>query len=318
MGERIVAALAYPGVNLLDLAGPLQAFATANPSDRPIYRLRTVSERGGPVPTAPGLEVMTEPVAALDGVSIDTLIVPGGVGDTPLGLDGMVDWLRLRGPTVRRLCSICTGAFLLADAGLLDDHRVTTHWSRSQELQQRHPRLRLEPDCIYINDGSVWTSGGVTAGIDLALALIEADLGHHTAIATARQLVVFMRRLGGQSQFAAPAAAPVEPFGDLHRWMSRNLQADLRVEQLARRAGMSPRNFSRVYTAALGVTPARTVETMRLEAACHALETSTLPLKTIAERTGLISEQTLRRLVQRQFGIGPADYRLRFGQMAEA
>lgn len=326
MPERLVVMLAYGGGNLIDIAGPLQAFESADRANaaagNPAYRLITASEDGGPVRTAPGLSVMTVPLADLAGLAIDTLIVPGGLPTNgPFGLDRLVGWLAAHGPEARRLCSVCTGAFLLADAGLLEGKRATTHWSRSEELQQRHPDLRLEPDCIFINDGNVWSSGGVTAGIDLALALIEDDLGHEIALATARQLVVFMRRPGGQSQFTAPLAlrsrAPAG-FDDLHRWVAEHLSEDLRVERLAARAGMSPRNFARLYAAKAGTTPAKVVESMRLAAACRALEETDLPLKTIADAVGLATEQNLRRVLQRQFGIGPTDYRSRFGRRDEA
>ena len=314
--------LAYGGVNLIDVAGPLQAFESADQANAtagtPAYRLITASEDGGPVRTAPGVSIMTEPLAGLAGLAIDTLIVPGGLPSSgPFGLDRLVGWLTRNGPAARRLCSVCTGAFLLADAGLLGGRRVTTHWSRSDELQRRHPHLRLEPDCIFINDGSVWSSGGVTAGIDLALALIEDDLGHEIALATARQLVMFMRRPGGQSQFTAPLASwprATTGFDDLHRWMAENLREDLSIERLAARAGMSPRNFARVYAVKSGTTPAKAVASMRLAAACRALEETDLPLKAIAGEVGLATEQNLRRVLQRQFGISPMDYRARFGR----
>ena len=311
--------LAFDGGNLIDVAGPLQAFETANhhrPPGTPPYRLMTVSERGGGVITAPGLAVLTEPLAALAGKSIDTLIVPGGLPpEGPVGLDGVIGWLRENASRPRRLCSVCTGAFLLADAGLLDGKRCTTHWSRAAELQARRPAVDVDSDSIFVRDGAIWSSGGVTAGIDLALALIEDDLGHETAIATARQLVMFVKRPGGQSQFSAPLAlqaARGSNFAPLHGWIAAHLDADLRVERLAEQAGMTPRTFARAYVAEIGRTPAKSVELMRLEAACRALEATDLPLKRIASATGLGSEQNLRRVVQRQFGISPADYRARF------
>lgn len=308
--------LAYAGANAIDVSGPLQAFATADRSQVPApatYRLVTASEHGGPIETAAGLAILTRALAEIDAREIDTLIVPGGRRDVP-ELAGVVDWLRAHGGGVRRLCSVCTGAFILAAAGLLEGKRVTTHWSGSKELAARHPGLSVEPDCIYVNDGRVWTSGGVSAGIDLALALIEADLGPAAALATARQLVVFRRRPGGQSQFSPPQLPRAGAFDDLHAWMQDNLCADLRVERLAERAGMSARNFARVYVEETGATPARMVEALRLAAACGALEASDLPLKVIAERAGLATEQNLRRVIQRHFGIGPADYRIRFGR----
>ena len=317
--DRLVVMLAFEGGNLIDVAGPLQAFATANelrPRGTPGYRLLTVSQQGGQVTTGPGLPLLTTPLTALAGRTIDTLIVPGGLPPQgPMGLDGLIAWLARNAHRPRRLCSVCTGAFLLADAGLLDGRRCATHWSRSDELQLRHPALQLDPDAIFVRDGNIWTSGGVTAGIDLALALIEDDLGHETAIATARQLVMFVKRPGGQSQFSAPLALQARSdatFASLHGWIAEHLDEDLRVERLADVAGMSPRTFARAYLAQTGRTPAKSVELIRLEAACRALEETELPLKRIAAMVGFVSEQNLRRVIQRQFGISPVDYRARF------
>ena len=317
--DRLVVMLAFAGGNLIDVAGPLQAFSSANElkaKGTPGYRLMTVSENGGAVATSPGLMLHTEPLSALAGRSIDTLIVPGGLPKQgPVGLDGLIAWISRNARRPRRLCSVCTGAFLLADAGVLDGKRCTTHWSRSDELQQRRPALEMTADAIFVRDGNIWTSGGVTAGIDLALALIEDDLGHDTAIATARQLVMFVKRPGGQSQFSAPLALQSQTgptFAPLHGWIAEHLDEDLRVERLADAAGMSPRTFARAYVAETGRTPAKSVELIRLEAACRALEETDLPLKRIAAMVGLVSEQNLRRVIQRQFGISPADYRARF------
>jgi transcriptional regulator GlxA family with amidase domain len=317
--DRLVVMLAFAGGNLIDVAGPLQAFSSANElrtKGAPGYRLLTVSEHGGPVITAPGLPLHTEPLSALGGRAIDTLIVPGGLPKQgPVGLEGLIGWIGRNAHRPRRLCSVCTGAFLLADAGVLDGKRCTTHWSRSDELQQRRPALDMTADAIFVRDGNIWTSGGVTAGIDLALALIEEDLGHETAIATARQLVMFVKRPGGQSQFSAPLVLQSETgptFAPLHGWIAEHLDEDLRVARLADAAGMSPRTFARVYVAETGRTPAKSVELIRLEAACRALEETDLPLKRIAAMVGLVSEQNLRRVIQRQFGISPVDYRARF------
>jgi len=316
---RLIVMVAFAGGNLIDIAGPMQAFASADDlssHDRRNYRLLLVSEDGGPVTTSPGITLDTFPLSALDDEPIDTLIVPGGLPRSGIfGLDKLIAWLAKNGDRPRRLCSVCTGAFLLADAGLLDGKRITTHWSRTEELARRHPGLDIDPDALFIEDGRIWTSGGVTAGIDLALALIEADLGHQTAIAIARQLVMFVKRPGGQSQFSAPLAmqaAERPTFAALHAWMADHLGEDLPVERLAAIAGMSPRSFARNYAAEIGRTPAKSVELMRLEAACHALTETGLPLKRIAGDIGLGSEQNLRRVLQRQFGIGPLEYRQRF------
>jgi len=315
----LIVMVAFAGGNLVDIAGPMQAFASADefsPPDRRRYRLMLVSEQGGPVVTSPGITVETSPLAALEGVEIDTLIVPGGLSRSGVfGLDQLVAWLARNGERPRRLCSVCTGAFLLADAGLLHGRRITTHWARAAELQRRHPDLDLDAESIFVNDGRVWTSGGVTAGIDLALALIEADHGHPVAIGIARQMVMFVKRPGGQSQYSAPLAlqaASSPGFARLHGWIAEHLDEDLPVERLAAIAGMSARSFARNYAAEVGRTPAKAVELIRLEAACRALTETDLPLKRIARETGLQTEQNLRRVVQRRFGVGPTEYRERF------
>lgn len=318
---RLIAVIAYAGGNLIDIAGPLQAFATANEiagemTGATSYQLVTVSEMGGPITTAPGLTLATEPLACLDERQIDTLIVPGGLPRSEdFGLATLTAWLRENADRPRRICSVCTGAFLLADAGVLEGKHITTHWARADELARRHPGLHIDRNAIFVGDGRLWTSGGVTAGIDLALALIEADLGKDIAIATARQLVVFVKRPGGQSQFSAPLnwkPAYDGRFAELHTWMAAHLDCSLTVEELAEQTNMSARSFARIYVKEIGKTPAKAVEMLRLEAACRALTETELPLKRIAENVGLGGEQNLRRVFQRQFGVGPADYRDRF------
>ncbi len=323
---RRVVLLAYDHMNLLDLAGPLQALASASlrcsPDGSPLYEMRVLSAHGGPIVTSSGLPVMTEPLSALDGIAIDTLIAAGGCeGEDYKPTPELVAWIKARAPQVRRLCSVCTGAFLLAAAGQLDGRKVATHWEWVSRLQARHPSVTIDPDRIYVQDGALWTSAGVTAGIDLTLALIADDYGHQVAIATARQLVMFIKRSGGQSQFSVSLAAQAHEdtrFSDLHAWISANLREDLRVDRLAEQAGMTPRTFARLYADRIGQTPARTVEAMRLEAACRALEETDLPLKAIADATGHGEEQNLRRVFQRQLGIRPAEYRERFARHAVA
>jgi transcriptional regulator GlxA family with amidase domain len=317
---RHIVMLSYEGGNLIDISGPVQAFETANrqvAGSRP-YRLTVASAGGGAVVTGPGLPILTVPLADLDGVEIDTLIAPGGSSDgEPPDSPVLAAWIAARAPGARRVCSVCTGAFLLGAAGLLDGRRATTHWDYAARLAARFPAVRVEPDPIFVRDGTVWTSAGVTAGIDLALALIEEDLGHAIAIGAARDLVMYMKRPGGQSQFSAPLAAQSVPdasFGELHAWMASNLAGDLRVERLAARAGMSPRTFARLYVARTGRTPARTVELMRLEAARRVLEETDRPLKRVAVEVGYGEEQTLRRVFQRRFGVAPSDYRTRFSR----
>lgn len=322
-GRRVVV-LSYPGGNLLDVAGPVQTFETANRQalasghwrERP-YEVIVASEHGGAVASGAGLSVSTRPISALAAASIDTLIVPGGSpDDRPAALPGLVRWVNRHAGRVRRVCSVCTGAFILAEAGVLDGLRVTTHWKWAARLQAMYPALTVDADPIFIRQGRVWTSAGVTAGIDLTLALVEADLGHRIALAVARELVVFIKRPGGQSQFSIPLNAQhdcgASGFAELHAWMAAHLRDDLRVARLAERAGMSARTFARAYAAAVGRTPARTVESMRFEAACRALEESHAPLKRIAADTGHGTEQNLRRVFLRRLRITPQQYRARF------
>jgi transcriptional regulator GlxA family with amidase domain len=317
--------LSYHGANLLDITGPVQAFETANRQalasgewTAAPYETVVASEAGGPVSTGAGVTIATVPLAALDGHAIDTLIAPGGStdGQPPVTERALTDWIATRAGQARRVCSVCTGAFLLAEAGLLHGLRVTTHWRWAQRLQAMHPDLRVDAEPIFIRQDNIWTSAGVTAGIDLALALAEADLGHRIALAAARDMVMFIKRPGGQSQFSVPLLAQQgsgqAQFAELHAWMAAHLHEDLRVERLAEQVGMTPRTFARAYAAAAGRTPAKTVECMRFEAACRALEASPAPLKRIAADTGHGTEQNLRRLFLRRLRVTPQQYRARF------
>ncbi|MFM0201403.1 helix-turn-helix domain-containing protein [Paraburkholderia fungorum] len=305
--------------------------ASTGSSPNPIaYRTTVASIEGGVLQTYPGLPVLTERLDSLDGQPIDTLIVPGVPIDEHCTLQPeLVAWIRRRAPQVRRICSVCTGAFYLAAAGLLDGRRATTHWQDAPHLARRFPNVRVDADPIFIRDighgegdgeGVVWTSAGVTAGIDLALALIEEDVGHTVAMQAARRLVVFMKRPGGQSQFSAALAAQASaggPFEALHSWMAVHLRDDLSVERLAERARMSPRTFARRYVDEVGRTPAKTVSALRLEAAAQGLAETRRPLKRIALDCGFGSEQNLRRAFVRRFGVLPLEYRERFESAVE-
>ncbi|MEO8460376.1 MAG: helix-turn-helix domain-containing protein [Dokdonella sp.] len=323
---RRVVLLAHDRMNLLDLAGPLQALSTASKrfsgTGPALYETIIASVEGGLVATSADLPIMTVALSALDGIAIDTLIAPGGSKDDKMHAPpGLVAWIALRAPQVRRLCSVCTGAFLLAAAGTLDGKRVATHWDWVARLEKLHPAIHVDADRIFIQDGSIWTSAGVSAGIDLTLALIEEDYGHRVAIETARQLVMFIKRSGGQSQFSVPLAAQSDAtgkFADLHVWIAAHIADDLGIERLAEQAAMAPRTFARAYVDAHGRTPAKTVEAMRMEVACRALEETSLPLKTIAARAGYGNEQSLRRAFQRQFGVSPIQYRERFSVRNDA
>ncbi|MGC7404782.1 GlxA family transcriptional regulator [Pandoraea pneumonica] len=322
---RLIAFLIVPPFVLLDLAGPLDAFhavirnVTEMGQPTP-YRTVVVSAHGGPVETGSGITLHTEAMHALADMDVDTLIAVGGaVMHRPAVPDAVGEWLRAYAPRVRRVCSVCVGAFILGAAGLLDGRRATTHWLDTAMLQTCYPSARVESDPIYVREDPVWTSAGITAGIDLGLALVEDDLGVDVALQAARRLVVFLKRAGGQSQFSPPLQeqfAAGAPFGELHGWMADRLDGDLSVVRLAEQANMSPRTFARSYLAKTGSTPAKAVERMRLEAARFALLDSEAPLKRIAARVGFGDEQNLRRAFVRQYGVTPAAYRERFGMAA--
>ncbi|SAL82434.1 AraC family transcriptional regulator [Caballeronia choica] len=316
---RRIDILAFANVQLLDVAGPLQAFASANElacahGFAPPYSPRVVAVDGGTVTTSAGLGIVAEPLPG-DAEPSDTLVVAGGWGVYDAARDpALVAWVRAQAASARRVASVCTGAFLLAAAGLLDERRAVTHWTRCAELGRRYPAVRVEPDPIFIRDGDVWTSAGVTAGIDLTLALIEDDLGRALALDVARHLVVFLKRPGGQAQFSTALSLQKtgDRFGELHAWIAENLSADLSLGALAARAGMSERSFVRHYRSQTGMTPARSIEQLRLEAARRLLGDTALPVKRIAARCGFGSEETMRRGFLRAVGVTPQAYRERF------
>jgi transcriptional regulator GlxA family with amidase domain len=324
--RRLVAILAFEGAQLLDVAGPVQTFASANEIAKGTrgasYRVVVVSRRGGPVTTTSGLPLVTRPLArTLGKARIDTLIIPGGGGVQDAAKEiATVDWVRRQAASVRRIASVCTGAFLLAETGVLAGRRATTHWQFCARLQQQYPDIQVDADPIYIRDGRIWTSAGITAGIDLSLAMVQEDLGRKVAMAVARHLVVFLNRPGGQSQFSAPLEAQAAAadgnapnhFAPLHDWIADNVAGDLRVERLAEQAGMSPRTFARIYAAKIGLTPGRMVEKIRIEAVRRSLEETDLPIKRIAAICGFGGEERLRRAFARQVGTTPAEYRRRF------
>jgi transcriptional regulator GlxA family with amidase domain len=317
-----VAFVAYEGVSLLDLSGPLEALRVASTHPNHlgasnVYACSVHSIHGGPIMTADGVRIVTEPATALDGQATDTLIVPGACNIDDVRRDReLIDWIRCHAPDCRRVCSVCIGTFLLAEAGLLDGRRVVTHWQHCKCLASSYPNITVEPDAVYVRDGGIWSSAGVTTGIDMALALIEQDCGRPVAMHVARVLVVYLRRMGGQSQYSALLAAQAEStsdaFAELERWIAENLTADLRIERLAERAGMSPRNFARQYREARKRTPARSVESIRVDAARRALEETDDRIEDIARRCGFHSEEHLRAAFARHVGIAPRAYRDRF------
>lgn len=316
--SRGVELLVFPSVQLLDVAGPLQVFACANEhvvrsGGQAPYALRTVAIGGG-VASSAGLDLAAAPLPDLKSL-VDTLVVAGGPGVMAACNDpALINWVTARATTARRTASVCTGAFLLASCGLLDGRRVTTHWSFCAELAERYPATRVEPDPIFLNDGPIWTSAGVTAGIDLALALVEQDLGRAVALTIARYLVVFLKRPGGQAQFSAALSlqSADQRFDELHQWMLARLAGDLSVPALAEKARMSERSFSRHYLETTGMTPARAVERLRVDAARQLLSESRQPISRIAARCGFGTEETMRRSFLRLLAVAPQNYRLHF------
>jgi len=316
---RVIDVLIYPAVQLLDVTGPIQVFASANDhvtsngGARP-YVLRVVAQNGQGVTASAGLALAAEPLPPV-GEALDTLLVAGGEGAEAAAEDpALVDWVRERAGQARRVASVCTGAFLLAAAGVLDGRRAATHWMYCAKLARRFPAVRVESDPIFVCDGPVWTSAGVTAGIDLALALVEEDLGRSVALAVARYLVVFLKRPGGQAQFSAALSLQTadDKFGALHDWINGHLGGDLSLSVLADQAGMSERSFSRHYAEATGQTPARSIERLRVEAARRQLSDSKIPVKRIARQCGFGTEETMRRSFLRLLSTNPQDYRARF------
>ena len=314
---KAIHVLAFANMQILDVTGPLQVFASANDLARQRgmsvpYAPSVIASGGGAVMSSAGLAVLAEP---LPQTPSDTLIIAGGWGIYPAAEDSqLVGWVREHGTHCRRVASVCTGAFLLAASGWLDGRRVVTHWTRCEQLAAQHPNLRVEANPIFINDGPVWTSAGVTAGIDLALAMVEEDLGRDIALDVARHLVVFLKRPGGQSQFSVTLSLQQQGnrFDELHAWIAENLTCDLGVPTLAEQAGMSERSFIRHYRADTGQTPARAIELIRVETARRLLSDTGLPIKRIAANCGFGSEETLRRSFLRAIGVTPQAYRERF------
>ncbi len=318
---RQIEILVFPDAQVLDATGPAQVFASANEIFRgsvkgPLYEISLLAEEAE-VTCSSGITLRCRPLAdgsMASGIIPDTAIVAGGRGvNIACTRPALVEWVRNSASRVRRLASVCSGAFLLAEAGLLDGRRAVTHWHRCDEFAGRYPQVGLERDPIFLRDGSIWTSAGVTAGIDLALAMVEEDHGRALALAVARELVVFLKRPGGQSQYSAPLKlqAADDRFSDLHAWVSANLTRSLTLETLADRAGMSRRSFARHYRQRTGRTPGEAVEIIRLERAQGLLETGT-SVASAARKCGFGSPETMRRVFLRRLGIGPKDWQERF------
>lgn len=304
---RAVAFLIFPDFQLLDAAGPLAAFEMPARTLRPApYALHVLSANGGPVRSSCGAVLGS--TAIDDEQTFDTLVVAGGEGTRAAAVDArLLDHVRTAARAARRTASVCSGAAILAAAGLLDGRRATTHWRQCARLQHAFPAVRVEPDRIFVRDGPFWTSAGITAGIDLALALIADDLGEAVARRTAQELVVHRRRTGGQSQHAAEAdlSPPSGRFTPLFDWVRERLGEPLPVERLADRAGMSPRHFARTFRAETGATPAKAVERLRLEAARAHVEDASTSLDRVALLTGFGDGERLRRAFLRAYGQPP-------------
>jgi transcriptional regulator GlxA family with amidase domain len=319
---RSVVILGYPGVQALDMVGPFDVFtgATLNlaTQNRAVdgYDVTIASVDGQQVTTGTGLALVAQPLPA-PRASIDTVVLPGGWGlDEARKNPGLVDWVKAVSGTARRVVSVCTGAFLAAEAGILDGCRATTHWAFADELAREFPSITVDPDPIFVQSSpTVWTAAGVTAGIDLALSLVEEDHGTEVAQTVARYLVLYLRRPGGQSQFAAPVWMPRAkraPIRDVQESIEAEPGAVHRISELAHRAAMSPRHFTRVFTDEVGEAPGAYVERIRTEAARRQLEESDDTVTVIAARCGFGTAETMRRNFVRRMGISPDQYRKAF------
>jgi transcriptional regulator GlxA family with amidase domain len=313
--NKTIAILAMPDVQLLDVSGPLDVFAEANrQTGVPAYRLLVVGSAPGSIRSSSGVRLVPDRVIgeAVD-EEIDTLLVAGSPSAAVVRPDpAVVAWLRRTAPATRRFGSVCAGAFLLAATGLLDGRRITTHWASARPLVERYPSITVEADAIHVRDGCVRTAAGVTAGMDLALALVEEDLGRDVAMAVAGQLVMFFKRPGGQMQFsrngeAAPAGRSA--LQEVQRWVAANPAADHSVASLAQRMDISPRHFARLFHSEVGITPAAWIESTRVAAARRLLEDGRDTPKQVAVRCGFADADTLRRAFVRQVGVTPAEYR---------
>jgi transcriptional regulator GlxA family with amidase domain len=319
MGKiRRIVMLAFEDAQILDITGPLQILGAANRGKRgPAYEIVLAAAKAGPFATSEGLRLVADAAFAPALVKgVDTLMIAGGFGINAARHDKTLIALIAKGAAkARRVVSVCSGAFLLAETGLLDGRRATTHWSRVPQFTAEFPRVTLEPDAIFVRDGKYWTSAGVTAGMDLALALVREDLGDEMALAIAREHVIFVMRPGGQSQFSAhlaPEAYPKGKLASLLRWIPEHAGEDLDVAALAAKANMSERSFARIFLRETGDTPARYLERARIDAARRLLTASDLPVGVVASRAGFGSEERMRRAFQRRLKTSPGAFRARF------
>lgn len=313
-----IAILAFPRVQLLDVVGPGDVFSEACRQLRSprAYQVQVIGTEDGLLKTSSGLRLAVDATVSNHRGRIDTLLVAGSPHiETIMENKELRSWLQHQAKTVRRIGAVCSGAFVLAAAGLLEGKRVTTHWNAAEQLATQHPETTVEPDAIYIKDGNLYTSAGVTAGMDLALAMVEEDHGRETALRVARELVMFLKRPGGQSQFSTHLAAQMVErtrIRDVQEYVLANLGGDLAVPALAARFGMSERNFARIFRSEAGMTPADYVEHARIDSARRLIETSEVPLKRLADEVGYANVDGFRRAFMRRMGVTPHEYRKRF------
>lgn len=328
MAPRRIGILGFDRLQALDLTGPADVFrsdALAAPqyTDRgePPYEVVVIGLEGRQFVTSSGVQI-TARFTVPTRTELDTLIIPGGAGLRESDAsDRAARWIQARAPYIRRIASVCTGIYALAPTGLLDGREVTTHWAYTADLQRRFPKLHVDPDAIFRKDGRFYTSAGITAGIDLALALLEEDLGPEAALAVAREMVVYLKRAGGQNQFSEPLRFQLEStdrFADVASWIPSHLRGDLSVEALARRACLSVRQFSRAFKDRYGLTPAAFVEQARLNEACRRLAAKRTNIETVARSVGYASDDAFRRAFERRFGVSPGQYRRRFNVSTRA
>ena len=322
MALRRIGFLGYDSVQALDLIGPADAFASdafgrieSLETPEPVYEVVIIGLIGRRFTTSSGIAMMADTTIATR-VDLDTLIIPGGSGLRIPGIaERAADWIKSVAPRTRRIASVCTGIYGLAPTGLLDGRKVATHWTAVDDVQRRFPNLRVDPDAVFLKDGSFYTSAGITAGIDLALAMIEEDCGPATALAVARELVVYFKRPGGQQQFSEPLRFQIESadrFSDVVAWIQSHLRADLTVQTLAKRAFLSPRHFAREFKHRVGMTPAAFVAEARLGEASRRLSARTVRIDAVARSVGYTGEDVFRRAFERRFGVSPSNYRSRF------
>ncbi len=319
--RKKVTMVIYPDVQVLDVTGPVEVFNVASrlleaDGRSGGYSTELLAPVAGVVATSGGIRLVADRAMSSQRGPIDTLMVAGGIGSRTVCKDAaLVGWVARASRRSRRVASICSGAAILAAAGLLDGRRATTHWAYADELARSHREIEVDPDPVYVRDGSIYTSAGVTSGMDLALAMVEEDFGRELALSVARWLVMFLKRPGGQSQFSAQLAAQEaerEPLREVQAWVLDNLSSRIAVEDMASRAGMSARNFARAFVREVGVTPARFVERARVEQARRRLEESRAGVEEIADDCGFGSAETMRRAFLRNVRVAPADYRSRF------